>query len=1485
MQNIWKFVRRRLAQVVTLMALVGLIQGVGHAQTLAVSPGLSSAIAGDPALLIDASTTIPSPPTYVGPASGLVPDEDGFSQSAVVDKYGNVYVGELTGNIIRVIASGNGPIPVLGSSVTPQAGYVYTVAGTGIDSSSNANPVSSNCTTSTGETDSLGDGCPATQAVFGQGVVLGIAVDSNGNIYIPDSSVGLIRVIYGGGTGTLPGLTSPKVGYIYSIAGVYGNTTTVSGDGVQATSAPINSPQYLAIDGNGSIYFYDGSKKVLRVVANGSVPGLPNIPTPTVGYLYTIVGSTGTVKDGVPASMSKINSAGGITVDSSGNIYIADTGDHEVRVVSAGVSVPGLTGLTPGNIYDFAGGTTATKVPLFFTPALASTVQIQMPASVAIDPAGELYIVDSQNKRVMRVDLSGNLTVVYGKATDASYTCDAATDQEVGGCISVAIPSTSVPAPTNVAIDQQGNLYMTDGGLLVLRESNVSTASLYFTPGQMQPVILYNTGTAALTLSSFTPSSPFTVVPLSSTPPAGITADCNALPTLQPGESCESQLQFPSTTNTAAATGTLTVGSNTPGGTTTIQLTGESAANAALTGTSLRWNPVPTNTAAVGTPESFKFLLQCSTGCASNGAFPTGSLTLYSGSTVIAGPQQVTLTSSNANLPINGVTLPTGNNLLYAVYGGDVNYASSRSPQAEITVNGTASTTMLAASASTIATNSTVTLTATVASSSGNPSDGTVTFKNGNVVIGTAPVSGGTAMLTTPNLTTAGTDTFTASYAGSTTYNPSTSNAVPVTVEAPIGTATAVSAMPTAPAAGASVALTAMVTAASGTTAPTTGTVQFYYALNGAPAMALGSPVNVTAGTGTTATATLNSVTTLPVGTDTITASYSGSTDTLFQPSSTMTATSATVRVGLPGTTTTITPLTGSTTYGSSYTFTVTVAPQVTGNTTPSGTVTFTAGTTNLGSATVTSGNATFTTTQLPGGSSTVTDTVTATFNDPTNTFASSTGTASVSVSPLATVTNTPTSSNLNPVSGQTLTLTTTVTATGSSAQPTGTVTFYNNGALVLCSATLSSGSASCPTSLLPQGADMVTAVFVGGNGFTTSTSSALSLTVAPPSASTATALTASTTSASTTQPVTFTATVTNTTTGSTGIPTGVVTFQSGSTVLGTGPLSGSGVATFTTTFTKTGAYPVVAIYQGNSSYTGSTSPTPVTVTVTQALAMSTTSLTLSSSAVQQGSNVTFTATVAPASTSTTITPTGTVTFYNGGQQIPSSTSTLNGGIATFSIATLNAGTYSVTAEYSGDVNYSGSNSTATPLTVGAPTPSFTVSATPTNLTLTSGQSGAAIITLIPTFGYTGTVALSCGTLPANVTCSFSPASLTADGKNDTVQSTLTISTTGAATATASAAHPDGPERNGSMRSLAFLFVPSGLLLWGFAGRRKRLVRYLPLLMLGLLTASLVGLSGCGGSNGGSSQNAATGTSKITVTAAGSAGSQSQTVNLNITIQ
>jgi hypothetical protein len=1465
MQHGWNNTLRRLASAVTLMALLVLMRGMGRAQTLAFQPGFTSVVAGDPA---NPSSPIASPATYVGPAAGLVAAKGGFFD-AKIDKHGNIYLSEYNGNVIRVIASGNGPIPVLSNPnqsnyvANPQAGYVYTVAGTGVKSGTTPNPVSSSCTTAT---DAYGDGCLATQAVASSEGA-GLAVDSEGNVYLADYATYLIRVIYAGGT--IPGITTPAPGYIYSIAGTAGKKG-YTGDNGLASMSELGQPAYIAVDSNGNVFFDDFSYNVLRVISVSATP-LPGVPTPTVGYIYTIVGNTGTLADGIAAATSKFTTANGVAIDSSGNIYVADK--HGVRVIYVTGSVPGLSNLSQGNIYSVAGSVTGgSATPTYFTPITATTASIS-PVAVALDSAGSLYIVAGAGSlsHAYKVDPSGNLIVVDGASTaDGSNTCASPVDSENDGCATDAENGSTfgnLDAPYGVALDPQGNIYVPDGFLPVLHEVNVAASSLYFTPGQTQPVVIYNTSssTTPLTLSDIAVTSPFQLGTVS-----GSVTACSTATTLQPGESCESSIVFSSSyTGTANATGTLTVASNSSNatdGANVIQLTGESAANAALAATTLRLSTAPSNSITAGAPVTFTYNLSSSS---SRGpGYETGTVTLYNnGNAISTQTQTLSGTSVNQTINFSGVTLPTGTNLVYAVYGGDTYYAGSQSGQALVTVNGAATTTALTASPNPAATNSPIpiTLTATITSPSGTPSDGTVTFKNGSTVIGQQTVNNGTASVTATAPSTAGPDTFTASYAGSTTYNPSTSS-VTVTVQAAVGTATAVGANPTGIAEGASTTLTATVIAASGTTAPT-GTVTF-----SDESGTVGTVTLTPVGTTNQATATYTA-SAFPVGTHSISAAYSGSADGLFQASSS--STSATVKVGLPATTTTLTASPTSITYGDSVTLTASVAATINTGAIPIGSVTFTAGSTTLGTQSLNaSGSAQLQTTNLPGGAGTVNDSVTATYNDPTNTFASSTGTASVSVAPLATITSTPTPSTLNPVSGQPVTLTATVTASGSN-MPTGTVTFYNNGTTSLCSAALTSGSASCPFTP-QQGSASITAVFVGGNGFATSTSTTpLSLNVAASPAATTTVLKASTSAQYVGQPVTFTATVTTT---GTGTPNGIVTFQSATTTLGTGALGSNGQATLTTSTLAAGTYNVIAVYQGNSSYTGSTSSQAVTVVITQALTASTTTLTSSSTAIQQGQNVTFTATVTPNSP---ITATGNVTFMSGGTTLGQGT--LYGGVATYSTAALSPANYNVTAVYAGDANFTGSTSNAVALAVATPTPSFTLTATPSTLTLTSGQTGAAIITLVPTYGYTGSITLSCGTLPANVTCSFSPATLTADGKNDTVQSTLTISTTGAAT-TASVAHGDGNGRNG-MRTLAFLFLPSGLLLWGFAARRKQLGWYLPLLMLTLLTVGLAGVSGCGGGNGGSTKNAAPGTSQIVVTAAGSAGSQSQTVNLAITIQ
>jgi len=1455
MQHGLRITLHRLMYAVTLAALFVLIEGMGHAQTLAFSPGSVSLVAGDPD---SNATTTPSPASYVGPAAGLVPYR--FFFDAKTDQYGNIYVAEQNGNIVRVIASGNGPIPAL-PSVSPQAGYAYTVAGTGVTDSSGSvtvNPVSSSCTPTTGETDNYGDGCLATEAKAEQGYLQGIAVDSNGNVYITDNNAGLIRLVYAGGATAAqliktenPSVTSPQVGYIYAVAGM-ADQNGYTGDGTLATQAQIGTPSYVAVDSSGNIYFIDNSDYVLRVIyASGNLSTL-GITNPTVGDIYTIVGEGSTGASGVPASIFAFSNPEGVAVDSSGNIFVADPGNSQLDVIFVGGSVPGLVSPIPGYVYSIAGGPNSYGKPLFFTPALAGNIGMSL-TEPTLDSANDIYINGSTY--VYKVDPSGNLTLVFGPAKDATYACISPVDAANDGCAADA--NTNVTGSiTAVALDPQGNFYFPDKSG-ILHESNVTTSSLYFKSGQTQPIIIYNTGNAALTLTSVQASSQFTIVSLS-TLPTGITADCSTAPiTLQPGESCETSIEAP-TSNTAEAAGTLTVASNATNatnGTNTIQLTVASS----LIGTTTALTTNPPNSIPAGTSETLAFTVAAS-GSAS-GNYPTGTLTLYSNNAVIATQPVNNPSASAAAYTFSSVLLPTGSNLVYAVYSGDSNYAPSQSTQAQITVNGTATTTDLSVSPTSTTTGQTVTLTATITPAAAT---GTVTFKSGNTKLGAAvQLNGGSAQLQTTTLPV-GTDSITAVYSGDTTYDASISTPTTVNIVQAVNTTTVVTPSATNIPQNTSVTLTATVTAGSGTAAPT-GTVQFQS--NGTD---LGNPVTLTAsGSNIYAIAQLTT-SSLPQGLDSITAVYGGVPP--FNPSN---ATPITISVGQTPTTTGLTAFPGGITFGQQVTLTASVGAQIG---TPSGSVSFSAGSTNLGTATLdNTGTATLTTTLLPGGATTVTDSVTATYQG-SPTFAPSTSTTaqSVTVAPLPTTTSTVTASSLSPVYGATVTLTATVAATG--LTPIGTVTFYNNGTLALCSAALSTGSGSCQTSSLPQGTDSVTAVYAGGNGFQSSTSTQpLAVVVAASPAATSTALSVTPATPTAGQSVLFTATVT---TAGTGTPSGPINFLIGSMTIPS-TLGTNGQATFSTSTLTAGIYTVQAVYQGNTGYFGSYS-TPATLTVSPALAQSSTTLSLSSSAVQQGSNVTFTATVASASTSATITPTGTVTFYSG-TNLLGGPSTLNGGTATYSTTALGAGSYSVTAQYSGDSNFSGSSSTAAALTVAAPTPSFTLSATPTNLTLTSGQNGLAVITLVPTYGYAGTIMLSCGTLPANVTCSFSPATLTADGKNDAVQSTLTISTSGFST-TASAARPAGPGQGGASRLLAALFLPGGLLLWGFASRRKRLGWYLPLLLLGLLTASLVGISGCGGGSGGNTTNAAAGTSTITITGAGSAGSQSQTVNLAVTI-
>ena len=246
-------------------------------------------------------------------------------------------------------------------------------------------------------------------------------------------------------------------------------------------------------------------------------------------------------------------------------------------------------------------------------------------------------------------------------------------------------------------------------------------------------------------------------------------------------------------------------------------------------------------------------------------------------------------------------------------------------------------------------------------------------------------------------------------------------------------------------------------------------------------------------------------------------------------------------------------------------------------------------------------------------------------------------------------------------------------TATVSPATATGSVEFFD-GSTSLGSATLVGGTCSVSTSALSVGTHTINAVYSGSGDCFGSTSASLSQVVNQALAATTTTVKSCPNPSTYGQSVKFTATV------SPSAATGTVTFYDGSTVLGTVKLS-HGSASLTTSSLSAGTHLITAVYSGDTNYATSTG------TLTQTVKKVSTATTLKScpNPSTYGKGVTFTATVSP------LAATGTVTFKDGG--IVLGTVTLSHGSATLTTSALAVGSHSITAVYSGDVNYATSTS------------------------------------------------------------------------------------------------------------------------------------------------------------------------------------------------
>ena len=611
----------------------------------------------------------------------------------------------------------------------------------------------------------------------------------------------------------------------------------------------------------------------------------------------------------------------------------------------------------------------------------------------------------------------------------------------------------------------------------------------------------------------------------------------------------------------------------------------------------------------------------------------TGIVTFKDGATILGSG---TLTGGTATLTTSSLT--GGSHGIIATYGGDSNYNGSSSSSLSQAVNKAYSTTWVGASVSPSTYGQSVTFTALV----DNGATGSITFTDNGTTMGTAAISSGTATLVTSTLAV-GNHNVVGSYPGDSNYNGSTAATVSMNVNQAASTVT-VSGTPNPATPGQSVTFTANVLSGGTLAGGSTGTVTFK---DGTTTLGSGT---LSGGTASFATSALTP------GGHTLTATYSGDANYTGSQSGPYTET-----LNPYITTTVVNAGVNPSTFGQSVAFTATVTSGAPDSVT--GSVTFTDGAATLGIIALTSGTATLTTSVLTVGG----HNVVATYIGGSQFAGSVSSTLNLNVNQAASTVTVAGSTNPSTY-GQPVTFTATVTAGA-----TGTVTF-KDGATTLGSGTLSGGTARLTTSSLSVGSRNVVATYAGDANFTGNVSSTLNLTVNQ--ASSTVTVAGSANPATYGQPVTFTATVTS---GSSGY-TGSVTFNDGATTLGSAVLSGA-AATFTTSTLAVGHHNVVAVYTGDTNFTGSTSST-LDMDVNQSASTVTVSGTPNPAA--PGQPVTFTATVTAGAT-------GTVTFKDGATTLGSGT--LSGGMASFATSTLIPGSHIVTATYSGDGNFTGSQS------------------------------------------------------------------------------------------------------------------------------------------------------------------------------------------------
>ena len=236
---------------------------------------------------------------------------------------------------------------------------------------------------------------------------------------------------------TLCGVASGQQYITSTIAGTVA-TSGYAGDGSAAFGAQISNPLCIALDSKGNYYIADSKNFVVRMVSAST------------GVISTVAGTgtEGYTGDGGPATSAALSTVEGLAVDSSGNIYISDTGNARIRVVNAS------TGIISTYAGTGARGDTGDHGP-------ALNAEIYMPAGLALDFAGNLFIADYGNGTVRKVSSTGMITTAAG--VDFIGFAVFPGDNGPAGQATLGLPY-------SVAVDESGVLYIGDLGSSSIRK-------------------------------------------------------------------------------------------------------------------------------------------------------------------------------------------------------------------------------------------------------------------------------------------------------------------------------------------------------------------------------------------------------------------------------------------------------------------------------------------------------------------------------------------------------------------------------------------------------------------------------------------------------------------------------------------------------------------------------------------------------------------------------------------------------------------------------------------------------------------------------------------------------------------------------------------------------------------------------------------------------------------------------------------------------